>query len=660
MAKIASVKFGGKKGNPYRLHMSDDIMVVRTRSRRTVREIQISARAREVLSQFDPIFSIPEVGVEVLRCSARRAVRSVRDKARVALRREEPVRFAGRGLCTESGRPVLYTENLFVQFSDRCGQAAVSRILKDFGLNKKRKLSYASNAWFVELPEGSGHEKTLKTAASLLKHDEVLLCHPELVQEVARRVAFPQQWHLKRTRIDGNTVNAHANVEAAWALSQGEGTTIAVIDDGVDMDHEEFTGAGKIVAPRDVTRGVDDARPGRGDHHGTPCAGVACANGSHGASGVAPRASLMPIRLVSSLGSQSEADAFVWAADHGADVISCSWGPMDGEWWNPNDPLHDDVVPIPDSTRLAIDYAVREGRAGKGCVITWAAGNGNESVDNDGYASYSNVIAVAASNDRGKKADYSDTGEAIWCSFPSSNGAPSLTPGIWTTDVSGAGGYNSGAESDGDAAGHYTNAFGGTSSACPGAAGVAALVIARDPTLRWDQVKELLKRSCDRIDPSGGRYDASGHSKLYGYGQLNAKAAVELAAPAPAAGYTAVHKAIQSVPIRDLKTARLRVAVGDTRPVRGLKVSVDLEHTWIGDLTVKLKPPAGLVSKALVLHDRQGGGESNIHRVYDTASTPGLSALEGVTPAGEWTLEVRDHAKRDVGHIRSFGLELEL
>ncbi|NIM27448.1 MAG: S8 family serine peptidase, partial [Gammaproteobacteria bacterium] len=121
------------------------------------------------------------------------------------------------------------------------------------------------------------------------------------------------------------------------------------IDDGVDTEHEEFTGAGKIVAPRDVTRGQGDARPGPGDRHGTPCAGVACANGAHGASGVAPKARLMPIRLVSSLGSQAEADAFVWAADHGADVISCSWGPMDGDWWNPNDPLHDEVVPIPDS-----------------------------------------------------------------------------------------------------------------------------------------------------------------------------------------------------------------------------------------------------------------------------------------------------------------------
>jgi len=92
--------------------------------------------------------------------------------------------------------------------------------------------------------------------------------------------------------------------------------------------------------------------------------------------------------------------------------------------------VHNQVVPLPDSTRLAIDYAIR---SGKGCVILFAAGNGNESVDN---ASYEKVIAVAACNNRGARAAY--YGKAIWCAFPSSNGLPSLTPGVWTTDRSGA------------------------------------------------------------------------------------------------------------------------------------------------------------------------------------------------------------------------------
>jgi subtilisin family serine protease len=657
MARHLNVRFGGKKGKRFALRLTDDLMVVRTRGKRSVRETDVSAKAREALDPFESVYRIPEVGIEVMRCRAPRAVRSVRDEARVALRRESTVRFAGRGLSTPAGRPVLYTENLFVQLDPDLSTTACKRLFSEYKLKVKRQLPYAVNAWFVELLEGSGHQKTFHTAAELLDREEVLLCHPELVQEVGRKAAFPEQWHLKRTTISGNNVNAHANVEAAWMLSEGEGVTIAVIDDGVDLDHEEFAGAGKIVAPRDVTRESDDPRPGTFDRHGTACAGVACANGNHGASGVAPRTKLMPIRLVSSLGSQAEADAFVWAADHGADVISCSWGPVDGQWWNSNDPQHDAVVPLPDSTRLAIDYAVNQGRNGKGCVITWAAGNGNESVDNDGYASYEKVIAVAACNDHGKKADYSDTGDALWCAFPSSNGTPSHTPGIWTTDVSGARGYNAGDTSDGDQAGDYTNSFGGTSSACPGAAGVAALVIARNPDLRHDEVKEILRQSCDRIDASVGEYSDQGHSQKYGYGRLNAQHAVELAAPA-APAYTALHKGTQTVAVQDMKTSRIQVAVGDTKPIKSLKVHVDIEHTWIGDLVVALKPPADLGVTKVVLHDREGSGSRNLHRVYDTASTTGLAALVGQKPEGTWRLEVTDKANRDTGHIVSFALEL--
>src|SRR5207244_1113389 len=179
-----------------------------------------------------------------------------------------------------------------------------------------------------------------------------------------------------------------------------------------------------------------------------------------------------------------------------------------------------------------IDYATNSGRKGRGCVVFFAAGNGAESVDLDGYASYSGVIAVAACDDTGKIAPYSDHGNAIWCCFPSNHHFRSITPGIWTTDRSGHVGYNQGNTKQGDAEGDYTNSFGGTSSSCPGAAGVAALVISRNPTLTGDEVRDTLRRCCDRIDPSGGNYDASGHSTIYGYGRLNARKAVELARPA--------------------------------------------------------------------------------------------------------------------------------
>jgi len=232
------------------------------------------------------------------------------------------------------------------------------------------------------------------------------------------------------------------------------------------------------------------------------------------------------VRLSSNLGSMAEANAFIWAADHGADIISCSWGPEDGNWSDPGDPVHFAQVGLPDSTRLAIDYAIRSGRGGKGCIVTFAAGNGNEDCSYDGYAGYEKVIAVSACNDTGKRSIYSDYGANVWCTFPSSdfgyapfNHPQPLTSGIYTTDRMGEMGYNP--------EGNYTDSFGGTSSSCPGTAGTAALVLAVNPDLTWLEVKELIAFTADKIDIKGGLYDESGHSIYYGFGRVNAEKAVK-------------------------------------------------------------------------------------------------------------------------------------
>ena len=665
-----TVRYGGKAGTRYALAESPDLVAVRTANRnplmveRSFASAPVSEASLKVLDDFELVTRFAHAGVEVLRAKAGRAPRRLRDEARATLKREPEIQFAGRCLTDpQSGAPVLYTENFFVKFDDDQSASGSRKIIKEYGLVVKREIPYSRNAYFVEAPEGTGLD-VFKIAEQLLKEATVELCHPELVREVRSRGAFPQQWHLKRASVGGTQVDAHASVEAAWALSQGEGTTIAVIDTGIDLGHEEFSSSGKVVAPFNASVPENDPkrrdpRPilGEEEDHGTACAGVACGDGRFRASGAAPKARLMPIRLMSGIGSQAEADAFFHAASNGADVISCSWGPRDGRWWDPADPRHNQVVPLPDSTRAAIDWAVRNGRNGKGCVVLWAAGNGNESVDNDGYASYEKVIAVAACNDRGKKSAYSDFGAAIWCAFPSDHGDPSLTPGVWTTDRTGGRGYNFGTASQGDEAGNYTNSFGGTSSSAPGAAGVAALVLARNPGLRWDEVKDIFKRSSDRIDPAGGRYGADGHSVVYGYGRVNAKRAVELAAP-PQPNLIAVRSAVKDVPIQDLRKSQLAIEVADAAALKGIKVSVDIEHTYIGDLIVTVVPPPGLGVAPAILHNRQGGGKDNLKESFDPIKAPGLLPLLGKSPKGTWTLAVEDKARQDTGRIRSFSLEL--
>lgn len=656
------VRYGGKKGKAFSLVESPSHIVVRTVNRgrvapqRSFGAAQLKPESRKALAQFASVSRYPEAGVEVLQLRSG-ATRAKRDRARAVLKRDPALAFAGRVLMDRSsGRHFIYTENFFVKFDPELSPRACSALLTEFGLSVKRPLTYAKNAYFASAEDDTGLA-VFDIAERLLARPEVELCHPELVRDMRLRQAFEQQWHLKQITVGGTLVKAHANVEAAWALSQGEGTIIAVIDDGVDTDHEEFRSSAKVVAPRDVTRQVNDGRPkGIDDRHGTACAGVACADGKFGASGVAPRARLMPIRLASQLGSQSEADAFAWAADHGADVISCSWGPSDGDFSDPSDPLHGHVEPLPDSTRLAIEYAVIHGRNGKGCVVCFAAGNGNESVDNDGYASFSKVIAVAACDDRGKRSQYSDFGAAVFCSFPSNNTITTTTPGIWTTDRHAGLGYNWGDSALGDGQGNYTNAFGGTSSACPGAAGVAALVIARNPELRWDQVRDVLRRCCDRIDVQAGRYDANGRSPYYGYGRLNAHRALELALP-PQPARLSVFRAVRDVPIVDFGSGSLTIDVPKLDPIVALRVTVDIDHTWIGDLSVQLLPPAATGLTAIVLHDHSGGSTDNIKRTYDVASTPALAKCVGKQAQGTWRLDVRDNAAGDRGMLRSVSLE---
>lgn len=658
-------RYGGKKGKRYSLAISDEHLAVRTCDRKqavgdvTFEITPMSDDARRVLSEFELRARFAAAGVDILRTRERRGSRALRDRARSVLKKEPEIQFAGRVLIDpKSNMPVLYTENFFVKFDDELSATACRKVLRAHGLTIKRELEYARNAYFAGAPEKTGLA-VFGIADKLLKEASVELCHPEMVREARSRTAFPQQWHLKKTTIGGISVDAHASVEAAWQLSDGTGAVIAIIDDGVDLDHQEFQSAGKVIAPRDVTRQTDNPRPASGNNHGTACAGVACADGLFGASGVAPKARLMPVRLNSGLMSQPEADAFFWAAQHGADVISCSWGPADGDFTDPNDPIHDEQVPLPDSTRLAIEFALQNGRNGKGCVITWAAGNGNESVDNDGYASFDKVIAVAACNDGSKKSPYSDFGNAVWCCFPSNNAFPSKTPGIWTTDRSGPAGYNPGTTTKGDAAGNYTNSFGGTSSAAPGVAGVAALILARNPNLRFDEVKDIIKRSCDQIDKPGGSYATDGHSPFYGFGRVNARKAVELAQPAQP-GHVQISAAVQDVPIKDFKTSRLSVDVADSDVLKGLKVTVDIEHTFIGDLIVTLKSPASMGVAPIKLHNREGGGAHDIKKTFDSVNAPGLVALNGKSPKGTWKLEVADKAKADVGKIRSFSLEMSL
>ncbi len=659
------VFYGTRQEPSFELEISPDLIAVRTHSEQSImaRGPVLMPAAAE-LDDGTLVAEFPDAGVEVYRVDTGR--RSVRDR-KMALRAAPDVRFAGDVLVQpKTGLPILYTENIYVRFKPEMDPDECEQILRDAGLMVKRPLEFASNAYFAEAPEGTG-QHVFEIAEQLLDRSDVIYCHPELIQPRVSKQVFAQQWHLRDSIINGVSVSAHVNIDEAHAITRGSLATIAVIDDGVDVDHPEFARPGKVVAPRDVTLRVDDARPRRRtDEHGNACAGVACAAGVDGAEGVAPEAKLIPIRLASGLGSMAEADAFRHAADHGADVISCSWGPVDGRWFDSNDPTHNHFEPLPASTRDALVYATTQGRGGKGCVVLFAAGNGRESVDNDGYASSPMVIAVAACNDTSRRSVYSDFGKAVWCCFPSNDFGfqnfqqpDPLTPGIWTTDRRGTAGYNPGDIALGDTEGNYTNSFGGTSSSCPGAAGVAALVISANPGLSAADVRDVLKRACIKIDPQNGQYDKStGHSPFYGYGRLDAGAAVKIAKSK--LGRLSVFRKLVNAPIPDLGITEEVLEVGDDSVVDSLIVSLRIQHSYIGDLVITLVPPTGSGLSNVVLHNRTGGRTRSIDRQYSVSTTPALSAFAGKSCKGTWTFRVEDRAAQDAGTLIQIELQLSI
>lgn len=516
-APVSTFRYGNKKkGRTFSIVQAKDLLVLRSVAPLNALKQVLSPDASKFYENLTLTFSFPEVKVNVFKVNEPDQI----DACRLAFKEDSNIKFAGRVWKEElSGSPFVYTENLFVKFKANVSIKAICALLRLYKLSIKEKFSFTSNAYFIK-SEGFTGVSIFDIAGVLGENAQVLICYPEMVFPKKTHQIHENQWYLKEVSTDGANKPRGVEMRKVWQYSKGENVTIAIIDDGVDTNHLEFTLPGKLVYPRDTILDIDSAQPQTIDeNHGTCCAGVALAQGSGLATGVAPMARLIPIRS-GGLGSFSEAKAFAWAADHGADIISCSWGPPDGIWYDPNDPTHRMPFPLPDSSRLAIEYALKKGRNGAGCLLVWAAGNGNEEIHFDGYASFPAILAVAACDFKEKRSPYSDFGQNIACCFPSSSASstPSgVSDGIWTTDRSLALGYNPD--------GNYVGTFGGTSASCPGVAGCLALILSVFPKLENRHIRPILNMTSDKISTDIEKY-TNGHSHYFGYGRINPNQAI--------------------------------------------------------------------------------------------------------------------------------------
>jgi serine protease len=297
---------------------------------------------------------------------------------------------------------------------------------------------------------------------------------------------FDKQWHLRMI---------HA--PEAWKLSTGKGVIVGVIDTGVCYTKKKGVLLPDLAGTQFVEGYdfVNDDRIAADDQgHGSHVSGTIAqtTDNGRGCAGVAPGATVMPIKVLDSNGSGTAADVAAgirFAADHGCKVLNLSLGGGGRSQAMAN----------------AVKYAFD-----KGCVVCCAAGNsGRRRVEYP--AAYDGALAVSSVGPSGKRAFYSSYGKEVFVAAPGGDKSNSPEDGVLQNAA------------DFAARKSFYGFWQGTSMATPHVAGAAALVVGRGVT-NPAQVMEILKNTATKGGKTG-----QGRDDEYGYGVIDAKAAVEAA-----------------------------------------------------------------------------------------------------------------------------------
>lgn len=517
---------------------------------------------------------------------------------------------------------------------------------------------------------------------------------------------LPYQWHLKNNNqyFASNTPAAGSGIDLCmgdlWAAGiTGAGVTVNVIDEGLEIGHEDLSA--NVLAGKSynfVTGTTNPTNSATTGDHGTSVAGLITASKDNGlgGSGVSPSASLVGYNFLKaqsllSLGASFGADPTYHASN--SDIFNFSAGT---------------TAPALDSTDLSIQAVILNMlnlRSSKGGIFVKSAGNGfaggngltavadcqslgvtcqsaNQDTENKQY----NAIVVASLNPDGSKSSYSTTGSAMWVTgfggeygydvsvVGSGGSAAAYKPAMITTDQSScAAGYsrsgvNKNALDKGNGTGignancSYTAGFNGTSSAAPTVSGVIALMLQANPALTWRDVRHILASTSRRVNAtqaaitnttifgssftleqawvlnSGGFW----YHNWYGFGLANAAAAVAMAQSYPT-GLLGSFVA---------ETASAALGSTSIAPVS----SAGLTKTF----SIAGAAPSIVEQAELVLHFGSGyvptctqielsspqGTKSillNIGSAHTTASVNGVkfmsNAFYGEAAAGTWTLK---------------------
>ena len=512
-----------------------------------------------------------------------------------------------------------------------------------------------------------------------------------------------------------------------FCSSAGAGVGIRINDDGVDANHIEFSAKFDVQSSCSEYKPVvlDDKH-----NHGTTCAAIAGGSGNNGACsvGIAPNAIISACRVIITepddlLAIEFDDSSYFYANMENMHISSNSYAiPTCGideaalsglgignrrlqqcpfsstitsspciatncasvDWSNPTPSdaceaaiaihcltsFETDVQActnfldlfvkcefnsLSNAEQNALNKGVVEGRNGKGIVYVFAAGNDFDSGADVNFAGYQNsrfVISVGAADKSGKHSSYSTSGAALFIS------APGGDHDYYTNNVVALAG------------GGCIDAGIGTSFAAPVVAGVAALMLEANTNLSWRDVQGVLATTATQIqatDPSWTTNSAGlHHSDIYGFGLVNASAAVErsktwtLLTPEIEIITDAeqVNLAIPEYP-NDAVTSTISVIANNTFKIETVIVYLDLLHSSRGDLNIALTSPSG--TKSILSPGQRPENSQNTERwKMMTVRNRDESA------SGDWILSVVDQSLGDLspcidtlGWTTDLGLVLE-
>ena len=626
----------------------------------------------------------------------------------------------------DTNQDFLITDRIFITFKKDTSKEDIEILA---GKNGLWLLELLSDRDFLYQVSNNTGMNPVKLVVQLMENEGSLV---ELVEHDLNytskmyQIPFPtdssyiEQWHLhKRMAHELFDKRASSRCEEAWELLNSFGNAqivVGVTDDGCNLSHHDFNSQNKFAGwgyfekttllTNRTTGSIPDKMYSTNNNHGTSCAGVIAGEADAELTvGAAPGCRLLPIKWpIADNGGLYIGDIRMlrmlnFLGDK-VDIISNSWGNSPRS--NVNDLVKNKISQL----------AQNGGRRGKGILFLWAAGNENCPIQHNSTIDvpYSNgikrvgsqyfwegvktarefrhnlvgipgVMFVAAIASVARRSHYSNYGTGIDISAPSSNSHTywrGHAPGLEITTTTGS--HNSG----------ITSSFGGTSSATPLIAGVAALIISANPELTAIEVSHILKKTASKdldktayskttpsnFDPDtswdvspiapfdSGSFQDSGDdlgtwSPWFGYGCVNAHDAVKMAFDSgnPSHKIRCAQDSQLEIPDNAYEGIVSEVEITKAGKIRDIRVRVDITHPYIGDLFLELINPA---DEKITFHNRIGGSQDNLRITFDTQNTPNLSRLINSNIQGIWKLKVADRAGWDVGMLNRWVLIAEI